>query len=92
MVVDELVNGFFPYKEDEFRVIYNSLLYNKDLFFVLKDFDSYVSTQNRIDKAYRDSLNWGKMSLCNIANSGVFSSDRTIMEYAKDIWKVKGIK
>lgn len=89
MVVDELINGFFPYKEDEFRVIYNSLLHNKDLFFVLKDFDSYVWTQNSIDKAYRDRLNWGKMSLCNIANSGVFSSDRTIMEYAKDIWDVK---
>lgn len=92
MIIDGLINGFFPYKEDEFRVIYNSLLYNNDFFFVLKDFDSYVSTQSTVDKAYRDSLNWGKMSLCNIANSGVFSSDRTIMEYAKDIWKVKQIK
>jgi len=92
LVVDELINGFFPYKEDEFRAIYNSLLHNNDLFFVLKDFDSYVSTQTNLDKAYRDRLNWGKMSLCNIANSGVFSSDRTIMEYANEIWNVKGRK
>ena len=92
IVTDELVNGFFPLKEDEFRIIYNSLLYNGDPFFVLSDFEPYVSVQKQIDGAYRQKTRWNTMSLVNIANSGVFSSDRTIKEYADEIWNIKPVK
>lgn len=92
IVTDELVNGFFPLKEDEFRIIYNSLLYNGDPFFVLSDFEPYVSVQKQIDGAYRQKTRWNRMSLVNIANSGVFSSDRTIKEYADEIWNIKPVK
>jgi len=92
LVIDQLINGFFPLKEEEFKVIYNSLLYHNDIFFVLKDFDSYVNTQSNIDRCYRDRTNWARMSLTNIANSGIFSSDRTIDEYSKDIWNINPIQ
>jgi len=91
LIVDQLINGFFPLKEEEFKVIYNSLLYHNDLFFVLKDFVPYINTQANLDQCYRNRMSWGKMSLMNIAGSGIFSSDRTMDEYAKDIWGVKSI-
>lgn len=60
-----------------------------DKYFVLKDFRAYVDAQKRIDTLYRDKNQWAKMSLINIARSGKFSSDRTIKEYADDIWNIK---
>jgi starch phosphorylase len=52
----------------------------------LKDFDSYVKAQERIDELYQDKYLWARMALMNIANSGYFTSDRTIKQYAEDIW------
>lgn len=88
-VVDQLVNGFFPVAHEEFRLLYDELLHHNDTFFVLKDFASYADTQSKVDLAYRDKEKWTKMSLENIAHSGRFSSDRTITEYAEQIWKIK---
>jgi len=91
MVVDQLINGFFPVAGDEFRTIYGSLLHNNDEFFVLKDFASYADAQVRVDKAYRDKNRWLTTSIINIAHSGRFSTDRTVSEYAAGIWKLKPV-
>ena len=55
----------------------------------LADLDSYIGMQREVDLKYADRNAWMKSSLSNIANSGKFSSDRTIAEYAKEIWNVK---
>ncbi|MDN3018127.1 glycogen/starch/alpha-glucan phosphorylase [Paenibacillus sp. BSR1-1] len=89
--VDQLVNGFFPDDHNEFEPIFDSLLEENDQYFVLKDFASYADIQRKIGEAYQDQLHWQKMSLTNIARAGYFSSDRTIKEYAKEIWKIKSL-
>ena len=88
-VVDQLVNGFFPYVDDHFEPIYDSLLVQNDQYFVLRDFASYVEAHERIQTAYQKRDKWLEMSAINIAHSGYFSSDRTIQEYAREIWKIK---
>ena len=64
------------------------MLYHNDPYFVLKDFEPYIETHELVEQAYRDRLTWLNMSVTNIAYSGKFSSDRTIKEYATDIWKI----
>jgi len=91
-VLDQLGAGVFSDEPEELRMLYESLLHQNDEFFVLKDFESYIEAQNRLDKRYRDRTAWLKMSIANIANAGVFSSDRTIAEYAIDIWKTKPVE
>lgn len=90
-VVDQLVNGFFPGVHNEFEPIFDSLLEENDQYFVLKDFASYTDIQRKIGDSFTDRLKWQKMSLVNIAHAGYFSSDRTIKEYAKDIWDIHPI-
>ena len=58
----------------------------------LADFDSYVEAQERIEKDFNDSSKWMKMRLANIANAGIFSADRAVEEYAKDIWHIKPVQ
>lgn len=91
-ILEQLVNGFLPYQREEFRAIYHSLLSNNDEFFVLQDFDSYVKTQMELDKRYKDKEKWVQMSIQNIAHSGIFSSDRTIYQYAEEIWKTRPVE
>ncbi|MBC1936543.1 glycogen/starch/alpha-glucan phosphorylase [Listeria grandensis] len=86
--IDALVDGTIPNIEAEGREIFDSLLKYNDEYFVLKDYDSYVQAQSRIDGLYRDRKKWNQMSLLNIANAGDFSSDYTIMNYADEIWNV----
>lgn len=88
LVLEQLVNGFFPDSAEDFRNIYNSLLYHNDEFFVLKDFGSYLAAQERIAELYLQKNVWNKMCVHNIANSGRFYSDRTIREYARNIWHI----
>ena len=88
-VVDDLVNGFIPNIVEEGREIYKSLITYNDEFFVLRDFENYIEAQKKINNLYKDRENWNRMSLINIANSGIFSTDRTINEYVKDIWYKK---
>ena len=85
-VVDDLINGFIPNMEKEGREIYDSLITYNDEYFVLRDMENYIEAQEKIDKLYKNKDKWNEMTLINIANSGVFSSDRTIAEYAQDIW------
>ena len=63
-------------------------LYNSDWFLVAADFDSYAAAQRAVDQRWLDQAGWRTSTIHNIANVGWFSSDRTIAEYAKDIWKV----
>ncbi|MGG3470326.1 glycogen/starch/alpha-glucan phosphorylase [Neobacillus pocheonensis] len=88
-VVDQLVNGHFPNAFDEFDPIYHSLTTQNDEYFVLRDFASYVDIQEEVGKAYQNRPHWLEMSITNVAKSGFFTSDRTIAEYAKDIWKIE---
>ncbi|AQM60545.1 glycogen/starch/alpha-glucan phosphorylase [Clostridium baratii] len=88
-VVDDLINGKYSEDRNKFKDIYDNLITYNDEFFVLRDFDSYIKAHEKVDKLYRNEAVWGRMCGINIARSGIFSSDRTIREYAKDIWNVK---
>ena len=90
-ITDDLINGFYCDDKEKFKLIYDNLLTLNDEFFVLKDFDDYINAQNRVDQLYRDMYTWQKMCGINIAHSGIFSSDRTIQEYATGIWGSKVI-
>lgn len=62
-----------------------------DYYLVANDFPSYLAAQDQVDRTYKDQKKWIKMSILSTAGSGKFSSDRTIQEYADQIWKVKGL-
>ena len=91
-VMDTFTDAVWSDNPDDFRLIYNELMTKNDEFFVLADFDAYVKAQEKIEELYQDRHQWAKMCLINIAKSGYFSSDRTIEQYVKDIWKVKKLK
>lgn len=93
-VVNQLVDGTYDPTHQLFTELYNSLVYGiegnrADVYYVLADFDAYCKAQDEMEKMYADKKAWAKACLVNIANSGKFSSDRTIEEYVKDIWKLK---
>jgi len=91
-IVNQLTNGFLETHRNEFMSIYDSLIQHNDEFFVLKDFDSYVRAQGEIDRLFRQKSLWQKMAIINIAKSGIFSSDNTINQYAKEIWNTPSVK
>lgn len=88
-IMNSLVNGSIPGQADGYKRIYDRILYNNDQYFVLKDFNSYIKAQEAAERAYRDQNRWTEMSIVNTAKSGIFSSDRTVREYANDIWDIK---
>ena len=91
-VLTQLINGMCsPDDPERFRDLYDSLT-KEDIYFILKDFDSYAEAQKRVDEAYRDTAAWARMAMMNTACAGKFSSDRTIEEYVKDIWHLKKVK
>ena len=93
-VLMQLINGTYsPGDTELFRTLYNSLLNslstNKaDAYFVLKDFKAYAEAQRKVEAAYRDEKNWARSAILNVACAGKFSSDRTIMDYVNEIWKL----
>ena len=90
-VLTQLVNGFYsPENPELFRALYDALL-EKDTYFTLLDFDSYKEAHNRIDAAYRDEQHWARTAMLQTASAGKFSSDRTIEEYAKEMWHLKKV-
>lgn len=92
LVIDQLTNGFFTnVDKEEFRVISDRLL-NSDTYYVLKDFESYRKAHERANDFYKDEEAWYKAAIINIGKSGYFSSDRTIAQYANEIWNIKKIK
>ena len=91
--LDMIATGFFsPGEPDLFRPIVDSLLSHGDYYMVLADYESYVKAQVEVSKAYEDQARWTRMSILNTANMGKFSSDRSIMEYARNIWKVSPLE
>ncbi|HEY9652109.1 MAG TPA: glycogen/starch/alpha-glucan phosphorylase, partial [Coleofasciculaceae cyanobacterium] len=91
-VIDRLASGYFsPHNPNLFRPIMDALLY-KDEYLLLADYQSYIECQEQVSQAYRNQEHWTRMSILNVARMGYFSSDRTIREYCKDIWKVQPVK
>ncbi len=96
-VLTQLVDGTYAMgNPEEFREIYNSLLDGTDgradMYFILKDFRSYAEAQKKVEAAYRNTTGWARSAMLNVAKCGKFSSDRTIEEYAKDIWHLTKVK
>lgn len=90
-VVDSLIDGTYSKGDNNlFYDIYNSLIGDigepTDKYFILKDFRSYDDARYRVEHLYKDKSSWARAAILNTANSGKFSSDRTISEYVKDIW------
>ena len=95
-VVNQLIDGTYDPSGMLFKEIHDSIVYGvegqpADVFFLLADFDSYCQAQEKIAQEYADQKTWARKCLLNIANSGKFSSDRTIEDYVKDIWKLKKV-
>ena len=93
-VVEQLVDGTYDPTHQLFKELHDSLVYGvegqrPDVYYVLADFDSYCKAQDKIAAAYNDKKAWARKALINIANSGKFSSDRTIEDYVRDIWKLE---
>jgi len=92
-VLDWLSSDFFSPKEGNvLEDLPKSLLDWGDPFFVLADYRAYVDAQEKVNSAYLDHRRWASMAIRNVAGSGKFSSDRTIGEYASDIWKLDPLK
>lgn len=91
-IMDSLFDGEWTnYRRDKFRMIFDEIFNGNDQYFILKDLPSYIEAQEKAAYLYQDQDKWSKMCLMNIANSGYFSSDRTIEEYVRDIWKLEKI-
>ncbi len=90
-VIDLLTHGFddgVAYNELTNRLLFGAGSSAPDEYMLLADFESYKATHKRVDRVYRDSAQWNRMSLVNIARSGIFAADRSIRDYARDIWNV----
>jgi starch phosphorylase len=86
-VLDAIRGGAFS--EDEpgrYRELVDALLWGGDHYRLLADFDSYVAAQSRVDALYRDRDAWARKAIANVAGMGFFSADRTIREYAREVW------
>ena len=90
-VLDLIASGHFSRGDAEmFRGLVDGLVHH-DPYLLFADFDSYLACQQRVDEAYRDPERWTRMSILNTARSGMFSSDRSIADYASRIWNVKPV-
>ncbi|HSD40223.1 MAG TPA: glycogen/starch/alpha-glucan phosphorylase [Rhodocyclaceae bacterium] len=88
-VLDAISGGqFSPDDPGRYRGLVDSLLWGGDHYMLLADYESYVTTQMKVDELYSQPAEWAKRSIINVANMGAFSSDRTIAAYAKEIWGV----
>lgn len=86
-VLDAIAGGSFsPDEPGRYRGLVDSLLWGGDHYLLLADFASYVETQLRVDALFRQSGEWASKAIANVAGMGAFSSDRTIREYAQQIW------
>jgi len=90
-VIDLISSNEFASKPNDYQEIVNELLTRNDEYLVLADFDSYVKAHDKVFSLYEDKYLWAKKCLINIAKSHYFSSDRTIEDYAKEIWHIEKI-
>jgi len=92
-VLDMIAGGFFSVEEpDRYHAIFDILLHKGDNYLLLADYASYIATQDAVGQLYQDQEEWTRRAILNVARVGKFSSDRTIDEYAKKIWKVAPAK
>ena len=88
-VLDMIDSGFFSVEEPgRYRAIIDTLLHKGDHYLLLADYESYVQTQDLVDQLYKNQEEWSRIAILNVARVGKFSSDRTIAEYAGNIWKL----
>jgi glycogen phosphorylase len=92
-VLDMIRNGYFN-KSDKnlFEPIYDCLVNHGDNYMLLADFEDYMNTQDKVADKFKNQKEWTKEAIINAARMGFFSSDRTIREYAEDIWNVKPVE
>ena len=91
-VIDLIRGGFFSRGDAElFRPLVDNLLHH-DPYLVLADFDAYSTCQQAVGRAWLDPAHWTRMSILNVARSGKFSSDRSIADYAREIWKAEPVR
>ena len=89
-VLDAIGSGAFsPAEPGRYRGLVDSLLWGGDHYLLLADYESYVAAQARVDALYREPAQWARRAIANVAGMGAFSSDRTIGEYARQIWNVR---
>ncbi|MBI5659560.1 MAG: glycogen/starch/alpha-glucan phosphorylase [Nitrosomonadales bacterium] len=90
--LDMIGSGFFsPGEPERFKPIVDSLLQHGDHYLLLADYASYAACQKEVEQSYLDQERWVKKAILNVANMGKFSSDRTIMQYAGQIWDTKPV-
>ena len=91
-VLNAIGEGVFsPAEPGRYSALINSLVWGGDHYMLLADYASYVATQHQVDDLYRQPELWSQRAIANVAGMGVFSSDRTIGEYARHIWNVAPI-
>jgi len=89
-VIDAIAHGVFsPDDQHRFRELVDGLR-RDDYFMVTADFDAYFAAQRAVDERWRNPESWWRAAIANTANVGYFSSDRTIREYARDVWDLPG--
>ena len=96
-VLTTLINGSLDPNHDLFRELYDAMLNGyggarPDEYYILQDFAAYKEAQAKVDKAYKNSKRWAEMAVMNTASAGKFSSDRTIRQYADEIWDLKPVE
>jgi starch phosphorylase len=90
-VLDAIGGGQFSHDEPgRYRGLVDSLLWGGDHYLLLADFDAYLAAQARVDALFRDPQAWARKAILNVAGMGLFSSDRTIGEYAREVWHISG--
>jgi starch phosphorylase len=91
-VMDLIASGYFnPHEPGIFKPLHDSLI-NEDRYMILADFESYVNCQKKAAQVYTDQRQWAAMVIRNIANMGKFSSDRSIRQYAEEIWHAEPVE
>jgi starch phosphorylase len=91
-VLDMISSGYFlPNEPSIFQSIVDALTYDNDNFMLLADYEDYIKCQQRVDDLYKNQQEWTRKTILNVANMGKFSSDRTIKEYADEIWGLKPV-
>ena len=91
-VIEMISNNYFSKDEPGiFDMIVKSLMQDGDIYCLLADFRSYMEAQDKVDELYKNPLEWTKKAIINVAGMGKFSSDRAVIQYAKEIWNIKPI-
>jgi len=92
-VLDMIASGFFSAEEpSRYQAIFDNLMKNGDHYLLLADYASYIAKQDEVSEVYKDQEEWSRRAILNVARVAKFSSDRTIGEYADNIWNVKSFK